>query len=284
MVAVALPLLPAAERAADGMPTRDADGTPPRDGSWRAAFAVWRRERLRGRALALLVVALFHVVLLLLVLFARAPHKPPEPATTVVRLIPLPPPPAAAPAPKPKAISHPNVTRVPKPIVVIPPKKETPPALFKTEMMEAIDITKLPSHKSEQTADGTGTAGSGQGVGTGSDNGYGAAVGTGPHGEQVYAAAWYREPTDAEVQPYLPKHLPEVASADIMCRTIERFGVEDCQEIGETPGGTGLARAIRQAGWQFKVKPVRLGSKFEVGTWVRIRFTITMTPREAPAG
>lgn len=245
----------------------------------RAAFAVWRRDRLTGRAIALLLVALCHVVLLLLVLFARAPRKPVEAAATVVRLIPLPPPPAAAPTPKPRVIRHPNVSRVPKPIVVVPPRKDAPAALFKTELMEAVDITKLPSHRSEQTAavEGTGGTGTATGPGAASD-GYGAQVGTGPRGEALYAAEWYREPTAAEVRPYLPKHLPDLASADIMCRTIAHFGVEDCLELGEMPRGTGLARAIRQAGWQFKVKPIRLGKTFEVGTWVRIRYTITTTP------
>jgi protein TonB len=253
----------------------------------RAAFAAWRRERLTGRVIALLVVALFHVLLLLLVLFARPPRKPAERAATVVRLIPLPPPPAAAPTPKPqvKAVVRPNATIVPKPIVVVPPRKDAPPALFKTELMEAVDISKLPSHKSEATATAEGTGGTGTAAGPGSaTDGYGAQVGNGPHGEALYAAAWYREPTNAETAPFLPKHLPDLASADIMCRTIERWGVEDCQEIGETPRGTGLARAIRQAGWQFKVKPVRYGNKFEVGTWVRIRFTITRLPASDNAG
>lgn len=239
----------------------------------------WRRERLGGRAVALIVVALLHVALLLVLLFAaRTARKPIEPPPTVMRMIPLAKP-AAAPAPKstPKVVARPSATKVPKPIVVLPPRKDAPAALFKTEMFDAVDISKLPSHKSEQTASAESGSGSADSSGAGSEKGYGLAVGTGPHGEQLYAAEWYREPTNAEIAPYLPKHLPDVASADIMCRTIERFGVEDCQELGETPTGTGLSRAIRQAGWQFKVKPVSLGTKFEVGTWVRIRYTITMT-------
>lgn len=239
----------------------------------------WRRERLGGRAVALLLIVAIHIVMLLALLFARSVSRPVEPPPTIVRLIPLPPP-AAAPKPKatPKHVSRPNAVVAPTPIVKVPPQPDAKPALFKTEMFDAVDITKLPSHKSEEVAEGSGGAGAGE------TNGYGPGVGKGPHGEALYAAEWYREPTDAEINPYLPKHLPPVAVADIMCRTIERFGVEDCQEIDESPPGTGLSRAIRQAGWQFKVKPVRLGQKFEVGTWVRIRYTITTTPREAPAG
>lgn len=240
-----------------------------------------QREPLTARAIMLILIVLVHVGLLLALLLARTVQKPSGLLTTVVRMIPLPKP---EPAPKPKAIpkvvTHANVIKVPVPIVKVPTIKETPAPLFKTEMMEAVDIAKLPSHKSDATASAEGNGGAGSGPGT--DSGYGAQVGTGPHGEQLFAAAWYREPTQAEIQPYLPKrHLPDVATADIMCRTIEHFGVEDCQELGEDPIGTGLSRAIRQAGWQFKVKPVRLGQKFEVGTWVRIRYTITTTPRDA---
>ncbi len=240
----------------------------------------WPRERLTGRAAALLLIVLIHLALVLALLFARSARQAVEPPPTVVRLIALPAP--AAPKPRAKATprraASPNLIKAPKPIVDVPPQRDAKAALFKTEMFDAIDISKLPSHKGVAVADGSA------GSGTGDADGLGPGIGSGPHGEALYAAAWYREPRDAEIQPYLPHHLPPVATADIMCRTIAGFGVEDCQEIGETPSGTGLSRAIRQAGWQFKVKPVRLGQKFEVGTWVRIRYTITTTPREAQGG
>ncbi len=241
----------------------------------------WQRERLTGRAAALLLIVLIHLALVLALLFARSAHQLSEPPPTVVRMIELPAPaPAAAPKAKaaPSRVASPNLIKAPKPIIEVPPQPDAKPTLFKTEMFEAIDISKLPSHKGAAVADGSA------GNGTGSADGLGPGIGNGPHGEALYAAQWYREPTDAEINPYLPRHLPPVATADIICRTIERFGVEDCQEMGESPPGTGLSRAIRQAGWQFKVKPVRLGQKFEVGTWVRIHYTITTTPREAQGG
>ena len=206
------------------------------------------REPLRIRAIILIVIVLIHIALLLALFLARTASRPTELLPTVVRLIPLPRP-AAAPPPKatPKAVKRPAAIKVPTPIVKVPPQPSPPPALFKTEMMEAVDISKLPSHKPTQTADSTGTATAG--TGTAADDGYGPSVGSGPHGEKVFAAEWYREPTHAEIAPYLPKHLPDVSEADIVCRTIERFGVEDCQEAGESPSGTGLSRAIRQAGW-----------------------------------
>lgn len=234
--------------------------------------AAWRRERVGPRALVLAIVVLFHLGLLLAVLLARAPAKLAEPATTVVRLIPLPPAPAPAPARAaraPRPVAARAATRVPRPIVTTPPVKDAPPpALFTTELMEAVDISKLPSHRGEASA----AAGNASGADSAATYG----PGGGPHGERLYAAEWYREPTDAEVAPYLSKARPGGGTADIACRTIEHFGVEDCVELGETPPGSGLSRALRQAAWQFKVRPPRVGGKTEVGAWVRIHYTITV--------
>ncbi|TZG26588.1 hypothetical protein [Sphingomonas montanisoli] len=96
-----------------------------------------------------------------------------------------------------------------------------------------------------------------------------------PNGERLYDAAWYREPTDAEMATYMPKRqLPDGAWGDVYCRTAPDWRVEDCHELGESPPGSGLARAVRLASWQFKVRPPRVGGKTQIGTWVRIRFDI----------
>ncbi|TSB02033.1 hypothetical protein [Sphingorhabdus contaminans] len=98
--------------------------------------------------------------------------------------------------------------------------------------------------------------------------------GLGPGGAQLYPVAWLREPYIAELAPYLAavKRIPPGASADIACRMAERNRVENCQIIGENPRGTGLAKALRLAAWQFLVKPPRIDNKAQLGVWVRIHF------------
>lgn len=239
-----------------------------------SARAPWR-ERLGPRAIILIVIALIHILLLLLVLFARREPPPREPPPTVVRLIDLPKP-AAAPKPKAQAkvqpVTHPNTVKAPKPIVKVPTPKETPAPLFKTEMMEAVDISKLPSHKGEQSAEGTG------GAGAGADSGTAYGPGAGPGGARLYNAEWYREPSHAELATYLPHTMPENGGwGEIACKTIDHFGVEDCYELGESPRGSGLSRAARQAAWQFKVRPPRVGGVSQVGAWVRIHIEWSTT-------
>jgi hypothetical protein len=103
---------------------------------------------------------------------------------------------------------------------------------------------------------------------------FGWGPGLGPGGAQLYPVAWLREPYDSELAPYLAtvKRLPSGASADIACRMAEHNRVENCQILGESPRGTGLAKALRLAAWQFLVKPPRIDNKPQLGVWVRIHF------------
>ncbi|OYW49698.1 MAG: hypothetical protein B7Y36_02090 [Novosphingobium sp. 28-62-57] len=149
------------------------------------------------------------------------------------------------------------------PPVPIPGKVEWPEGFIELSRNEyrAGDISKM---KRQESASGASAS-------TGSP-GDSASAGQGPGGVRLYAAQWYREPTDAEIGPYLPARRTQGDWAMIACKTIEKYHVEDCQELGESPPGSGLARAIRQASWQFLVRPPRVNGKPQVGEWVRIRF------------
>lgn len=94
-------------------------------------------------------------------------------------------------------------------------------------------------------------------------------VGTGPHGEVLYAAEWARHPTNAELGGYLPSHAPDGFGL-IACKTIPDDRVDDCVELDQTPGSH-LASAVRQAAWQFRVRPPRKNGVPLIGSWVRIR-------------
>lgn len=132
------------------------------------------------------------------------------------------------------------------------------------EQFAASDIGKMPRRATEQASDGGNAF-------AGADS----AVVGGFNGEALYAADWYRRPTHAELSAYLPGHAPRVGWGMIACRTAKDYRVEDCQEIGQYPPGSGFAGAVRQAAWQFRVLPPRIGGKAQLGVWVRIRIDYT---------
>lgn len=94
--------------------------------------------------------------------------------------------------------------------------------------------------------------------------------GQGPHGEPLYAASWYREPTNDELRGYLST-AQGPGWGLIACRTVSDYRVEDCVGVDEYPTGSNITRAVLAAAWQFRVRPPRIGGQLKVGEWVRIR-------------
>jgi hypothetical protein len=174
----------------------------------------------------------------------------------------------------------PAARKVPETRLLQPPVPRDAPVpplrLLKLSSQEfaAADISKM----AKPAAGASSEAGSGQGSATA----YG--PGEGPGGAKLYNAQWYREPTDAELSTYMPRRNVAGGWAVIACRTEEHYHVSDCRELGESPAGSGLSRALRQAAWQFLVKPQRINGKPQIGSWVRIRFDFTSAPPpDAPA-
>lgn len=175
-----------------------------------------------------------------------------------------------------------NAIQIPQ---VTPPEPEQPdpveqprptPALIPVSpnSMRSFDIARVPPARPAQPAPQMGPAytprpGDSERI-----------AGSGPNGEPLYAARWYREPRDDELRGYL-----STASgpgwALINCRTASQFRVEDCVLVAESPQGSNMGRAVLAAAWQFKVRPPQIGGRPQVGEWVRIRIDYVMQPGAA---
>lgn len=148
---------------------------------------------------------------------------------------------------------------VPKPPPIILPVKPTiaPPSTSKSQpwiemskdQLAAADISTL-------SANGAGGQGDSE------------VVGRGPNGDPLYAAEWAREPTNAEIAGYWPRG--KSGWGLVACKTIPDNRVDDCVELDQSPAGSHLASAVRQAAWQFHVRPPRKGGRALIGAWVRI--------------
>jgi len=152
---------------------------------------------------------------------------------------------ANAPTPKPPPIVLPV-----KPTIAPPStSKDQPWIEMSKDELAAADISKLP-------AAGAGGAGDSE------------VVGRGPNGDPLYAAQWAREPTNAEISGYWPRNV--TGWGLVACKTMPNNRVDDCVELDQSPRGSRLASAVRQAAWQFRVKPPRKGGRELIGAWVRI--------------
>lgn len=164
--------------------------------------------------------------------------------------------------------------RPPRPAPPIPaPKVELPERPLDMievtrEVYQASDISKLGSNAPGYVRSAERGAASGRSPGDSQR------VGTAPDGQPLYAAEWHREPTDTELAAYLPRTMPDGGGWGLIaCKTASQYRVIDCVELGQAPAGSHLAGAVRQAAWQFKVRPPRVGGKALVGEWVRIRIS-----------
>jgi len=222
-------------------------------------------QTLDRRRLVAFMLALAFEVLFLLAFFA--PFSPlvrkTSPALTTIEF--LPESTTSASTRKPEKAEK-KAEKSPPPPLPAPPPPIVPPLPTKPAWVElsrndlsAGDISKVPNRKGEGE---TGLADSGTAMGPGE----------GPNGAPLYNAEWYVEPRPSELALYLPAGGPKPGWAMIMCQTAPAYRVENCRSLSESPPGSRLANALRQAAWQFKVRPPRRGGQALIGAWVKIRF------------
>ncbi len=239
------------------------------------AFAERQLSRLRDRRLAGLLGALLAESLLVLVVLSLGmSHKQPRPrdaalTSMTVRQEAEKKPQAAKPEPARTAKAQPR-PQPSRPATIPVPAPVPSPALLPLPkiLLPKFDIANLPRPPQAAPAPGKPMMGPPNLAVAGDSK----RVGSAPNGEPMYAAAWYREPSDDELSGFL-----STASgpgwALIACRTVADFRVEDCVGLDEYPSGSQIQRAVLAAAWQFRVRPPRRGGVSRVGEWVRIRIS-----------
>ena len=245
------------------------DGQPP------ARYAY--HQSLRSRVSAFLLALAMSVFVLTVLLWMGVIDAPPQFAGSHLTSVSLSETRAAAKAQTAAKVAAVAQVIQPSPPILVPPPVMKPPTVqlpslnlipLTRQEMAAGDIGKM-----ARPAAGSSGAGSGKTFGPGEGLG----------GVQLLRAQWYREPFDAELSTYMPRRaFPSGSWATIACRTIDHYHVEDCRELSESPPGSGLSRALRQAAWQFLVRPPRIDGKAQLGTWVSIRFDFIRADRNDP--
>lgn len=235
------------------------------------------RRRATSFALALAIEALIALALLLWRPLSAPPRKVEHPLSTFSV---APEPGREAPKPASRSVERressesaaaaapprPPVLPIPKPPMPVPP-----PSTSGLQGVLPIDLGSSDIGKIKGNAEGNDT-------GKDSHAAYG--PGAGPGGQPLYDAEWYREPTNAQLNGYLPNGAPPNSWALIACQTVANYHVDNCRSLGESPVGSGLGRQMRLAAWQFLVRPPRIGGKALVGAWVRIRIDFTAAPEK----
>jgi protein TonB len=186
--------------------------------------------------------------------YSETPHQPePKPATKAARARPR--------MTQPRSTPQAQVAQVQPPAAIIP---------VSPQQMRSFDISNLPKRPNAPVGP----------IGPAFTPAFGDSkqVGNAPNGAPMYAAAWYREPTDQELAGYLSTARGP-GWALITCKTVADYRVEDCVGLGEYPDDSQMLRAVLAAAWQFRVRPPRVGGVAQVGDWVRIRISYEETPR-----
>jgi len=181
--------------------------------------------------------------------------------------------------PEPQQAAQPTAQPQPRPDEPVPPVPTRPapaPPLIQLprDSGPTFDLSQLPPQPARPAP-----ASPPVGPAAPSSRGDTPIVGRAPNGQPLYAAQWYREPTDQELAGYLSTAQPGWGL--IACKTVPEYRVEDCVLLDEYPEGSNIGRATLAAAWQFRVRPPRKGNRYMVGEWVRIR--ITYQQRSAPS-
>lgn len=120
------------------------------------------------------------------------------------------------------------------PSEIVPPDAPVTPDASNTAHI--IWMTRNDYRASDIAGKQGSAAGLGQGNGTSAESDSALADGKGPHGEKVYVAEWYREPTHAQLDPYVPDRARGRSGwGEIMCRTVPNYRVEDCRRSAIHP-------------------------------------------------
>ena len=227
----------------------------------------------RRRAVGLLVALAVNILLVLMLLRLAPPFERDRPHPSVASFGLIDTREVAAPQARARAVRQ-QARRAAAPRQSAQTRAPVSPAVrwpegfvfMSREAFAASDIASMP-HRAARSDGGA--------QGEQAANGGSTGAGSGPNGAQLFDADWYKRPTDAELTPYLPTGRSSIGSGLIACRTVERFRVEDCHILDESPAGSGLGRAVLNAAWQFRVLPPRVNGRPLIGSWVRIRIDYT---------
>lgn len=195
----------------------------------------------------------------------EAPAEPEQPPAEPAAAAPAqaapttPSPPSALPIPPPNALP-----RTPTAPPVAPPAPPAAPA----------DVPPSQTPAKIRAVIRSDMAGNRGPADTGSPGDTQRIAGSGPNGEPLYAAQWYREPTNDEFRGYFSRVL-ESGWALINCQTQPQFRVDNCVLVDQSDRSVGSA--VMAMAWQFRVRPPRVGGRVMVGEWVRIRIDYGIT-------